>query len=492
MTERLRYEEVMSDLLTDIPLPDENLAWADMRRRLEEDDDRPLVAWWRRGCLLWAFLLVGILAAGWYLFRPDNWFRKENKKETIVKTEDQLKTSNKKQEEQKNTGTITTESGSQERSNVPPLPDTTSKDNTTGTVNSGISKTDHQQEIAGNSKISQSANKPLMEKGNVSLAGGGKKGRKKTSPKKPADKVPETNQHTEKVPVKEYDTLVAASVNPPIQKVPDSVDESIPVKKDTAASSPSDSAKSTDNKKDITKVTMDSANKKNDKKEKEKTPYVFSAGIAIHQQLPIAGQKLTPYNSAGRKGSLADYIPSVYLRLEKEKKWFLQSEFRYGAPQYSKEFAYRQSIIPDTGTAPAYSTITTNTLKKTFYHQLPLTFNYFIAPGWSVGGGMQWNKFVSAVSERNVSRKNNTTLLDSVVSKIITKDDTAGSVFRKSYWQAVIESQYKWKRFSFGARYAFGLEPYIRFQLPGEGIKEERNHVVQFFIRYELWRQRKE
>ena len=87
------------------------------------------------------------------------------------------------------------------------------------------------------------------------------------------------------------------------------------------------------------------------------------------------GQKLTPYNSLGRKGSLADYIPAVYLRLEKEKKWFLQSEFRYGAPQYEKEILYQQSIVPDTGALTVYTTTTTSTLKKAFYHQLPLTFN---------------------------------------------------------------------------------------------------------------------
>ena len=62
----------------------------------------------------------------------------------------------------------------------------------------------------------------------------------------------------------------------------------------------------------------------------------FSTGIAIHQLLPVDGQKLTPYNSQGRKGSLADYIPSVFVRMYKNDKWFLQSEFRVGEPQYTR------------------------------------------------------------------------------------------------------------------------------------------------------------
>ena len=60
--------------------------------------------------------------------------------------------------------------------------------------------------------------------------------------------------------------------------------------------------------------------------------YYFGAGLALHQLIPVAGQKSNPYNSLGRKSSLRDYIPSVYVRLYNDKKWFIQSEFRYGAP----------------------------------------------------------------------------------------------------------------------------------------------------------------
>ena len=68
----------------------------------------------------------------------------------------------------------------------------------------------------------------------------------------------------------------------------------------------------------------------------------------MQQLLPVAGQKTVPYNSLGRKGTLADYIPSIYFRAIKEKKWFVQGEFRYGAPQYTKEFVYDQQQREDT------------------------------------------------------------------------------------------------------------------------------------------------
>jgi hypothetical protein len=83
-------------------------------------------------------------------------------------------------------------------------------------------------------------------------------------------------------------------------------------------------------------------------------------------------------------------------------------------------------------------------------------------------------------------------LQDSLVSTLLetVKKDSA-TEFAKSYFQFALETQYKWKRFSFGAKYSFGLQPYIRFTLPGQPEKQERNNALQIFIRYELWKQKK-
>ena len=491
MEERLPYEEQLNQQWGDLPLPDENLAWADMRRRLEEEEDRPPVAWWRRGCLLWALLLGTLLAAGWFVLKPVNWFQKEKQKEQVVKTNPPLQNRNEPLKEtpgnaaQPRSGENINDTNTVAMNPAKGLPETSANTATKKETGSGREK----REGPGKEqkKNSHTVHKqPAGANELVSLSGGNGKTGKKKQPAKTAAGDPGSKKPTEEViSGSNKDTAVAVIPGPLLQKDTGTGNKPAPVQKDTLSANRADTVKQKE--KDISKTGSDSSRTK---KEKAKTPYILSAGLALHQQLPVDGQKLTPYNSLGRKGSLADYIPAVYLRLEKEKKWFLQSEFRYGAPQYEKEILYRQSIVPDTGALPVYTTTTTSTLKKTFYHQLPLTFNYFIAPGWSVGAGMQWNRFVSAVSEKQVSKKNNFTQLDSVVSKVIGKEDTAGSVFKTSYWQAVFETQYKWKRFSFGARYTFGLEPYIRYQLPGQLPREEKNHSVQVFIRYEWWRQK--
>ncbi len=111
----------------------------------------------------------------------------------------------------------------------------------------------------------------------------------------------------------------------------------------------------------------------------------------MNQQLPFAGQNFTTYSALGRKGNLADYIPSLYIRFNGRDKWFIQGEFRYEGPQYTKQFVYAQNFLKDT--ISNTTTITSVQLKKTFYHQLPVSFNYYVLPNWSVGAGLTWNRF---------------------------------------------------------------------------------------------------
>lgn len=487
MNERLPYETALAtqwssgSVAADFPLPDENLAWADMRRRLDEEEERRPIAWWRWGCLGWALLGLLTVGAGWYFLQPQQWFSGNNKADQTITIQ---KKDTSKIHQQEN-GQLPADSDSNVEKNTSNQPVTSSG----GIIENG------KLNIENVTPQPSPVNPPVIreKKKIVIQTGDGKKQKKiKSKPQQPTNPIAKTRYQENNEEQKWLDqsdslpTDIKGNRNDSAPKV----QPSQPImKQDTSLLMRTDTIvrQQPTPQKDSVVVIKD----KKEQKEKDKTPFVLSAGLGLHQQLPLAGQTFTPYSAQGRKASLADYLPSVYLRLEKEKRWFLQGEFRYGAPQYTKQFTYRQRLVPDTGSNPQYSTLTSYSLKKTFYHQLPLTFHYFIRPGWSIGAGMQWNLFKSAVAEREINRKNNFTQRDSIVSRSIFREDTAGTVFRKSYWQAIIETQYKLKRFSFGARYAVGLQPYIQFALPGQPQQQERNHALQLFIRYELWRQKK-
>src|SRR6266498_3576907 len=85
MNELLPYEEQLAQQWNDLPLPDENMAWADMKRRLDKDDDDGLIPVWLRGCALWGLVGILVLGLGWWFIHPEKWL--ENKKAVAVKQE---------------------------------------------------------------------------------------------------------------------------------------------------------------------------------------------------------------------------------------------------------------------------------------------------------------------------------------------------------------------------------------------------------------------
>lgn len=453
MSELLPYEDQLLQNWTDIPLPDEDAAWEDMRKRLEDEgDDRPFIFWWKPGCAWWG-LLVAILIIGWWIAGKQKEYDPVTGKVTSEKSDKKV---NREQQSilQKDHPAI---NSIPRRKSDPGI---VLRRKTTGTFitpgyNSPFS-TGKEPDVTAVTDAKEekvAGTKPRTMPGKVPGTISG------TLPGTASETIPES------VPPASESTISLST--------PDSILPQLKtIKKDSTIPLPV-----------LKPKQADSSNR---------SQFFLSTGIGLTQQVPVAGQKMTPYSATGRKGSLADYIPSVYLRVHKNEKWFLQAEFRYGASQYSKELLYQQVSIKDTGRNSMYTTNTSAKLKKTFYHQLPVTFQYQLKPDWWVGGGLVWNKFYAAVSDMESIRQNTNTQAETVVFKglVSTKKDSSGN-FASSYFQATLESQYKWKRFTIGARYSFGLQPYLRFSLPGLGEKSERNSSLQTFIRFEVWRARK-
>jgi hypothetical protein len=484
MSERLPYEEQFSKQWENLPLPDENAAWDNMKLRLQKDNDDRVIPFWLSGCGLWGLIGLLVIGLGWWFVRPDKWLSKKQDANVSI---DSIATDANKHRDNRTTYTTVT-SGTEKKV-------VGGDTSTTNTTNMTVLPGNEMQEENNNPRLpskekQEETNKPAsIEK--QKPAG--------TSSQRSRGVIPAGTTQKKKKPQQN----ILQPVNPSQKKIdkqvpvePKKKPDEPPFTRDTIAA-----PKAVVPPKDSTsKKTRDSLNKtqqkdfagdtKKKKDSSDKKTISFAAGLGVHQLIPIDGQELTPYDAEGRKGSLYDYIPSLYMRMYKADKWFLQAEFRYGAPQSVPEMLYDKHVVDSFN---SFTTVKSTTLKKTFYHQLPVTFNYFVTKDFSVGGGIVWNKFTSAVTESDVSRRNNITQTDSIISKgvIETQKADSASQFAKSYLQALFEAEYRWKRFSFGLKYSFGLEPYITFTLPGGTQQQEKNKSLQLFVRYELWRSKK-
>jgi hypothetical protein len=225
------------------------------------------------------------------------------------------------------------------------------------------------------------------------------------------------------------------------------------------------------------------------KKTSSQKKLIVAAGLGLQQQIPIAGQTTVPYSYYGRESSLADYIPSVFVQLQKEKKWFVMGEFRFGAAQSVKELSYNQNTKFDSSTMNV--TMTTMRLKKTYYHQLPFSFNYYLKPNLSVGVGGMYSHFYGAVTEKETDTWNAQTQTNTNFKEIIHIKHFTDSFLYKTQVHFLVQADYQWRKFSFGLRYTKDIQPYIKYTKPDGTVDEEKNQSLQLLIRYKLWQSAK-
>jgi hypothetical protein len=98
------------------------------------------------------------------------------------------------------------------------------------------------------------------------------------------------------------------------------------------------------------------------------------------------------------------------------------------------------------------------------------------------------NKFSRAVTIEEVRQGVTTgSPRDTIISLKkfgVLKADTN---FVKSFLQARVETQFRWKKLSLGVNYTFGIQPYLKYMLPGGIPQQEKNNSFNVFLRYEIW-----
>jgi hypothetical protein len=213
------------------------------------------------------------------------------------------------------------------------------------------------------------------------------------------------------------------------------------------------------------------------------------AGLGMQQQIPIAGQSIVPYSYNGTKGSIPDYLPHLYVQLQKESKWFVEGDFRIGAAQAVNEFPYNQKTTYDTSSMNI--TVVTMRLKKTYYHELSSSFNYFLFPNLSFGAGGIYSRFDGAVTEQETETSNVLTLATKSVKQIIPVKHFTDSFLYRNQLRVLMQVGYQWKKFSFSLRYARDIQPYIKYTRPDGIVTEEKNQSLQFLLRFKLWQSRR-
>ena len=462
--------------LNDLPLPDSEASWQNMKQKLDDEDKkRRIIPPFILNCAAWSLLAVGLLAGGWFLY-------------------DLLSGSDRISQQSPDDITVNTTS-------ISPVTDSSGTSNSiTITVpandkqigdDDGNSKTGIDQDndvlsidetIALNNTADKKEQRIVRKTGNISPP-------RVSSVKTTGDKIQpvKADDNNNDVPGKKEAQVSVETGEPGIERKTTGKD-SLKILEPGALQKAEEEKQDTTTKKEAEEPLPAVAD--NDKTSQPKKPkYYVSAGVGMHQQIPVGQQKSVSYNYYGKPNTVSDYIPSVYLRLHREEKWFIETSFRYGAPQAVPQFSYSRITTLDTVNTKIDRTSVF--LRKTYYHQVPLSFNYYLLPNWSVGGGGVYSIFHGAVAEKEVSSYDYINQSETVNKSIFSIKEFNDSFLYKTQAHLLLQTEYKWNMFSLGLRYTKGLESYIKYTMPDGTVVDEKNHSLEMMLRFRLWQSKK-
>ncbi len=486
MSRKLPFEEAFNRKMNELPTPNEDKHWQQMKQLLDEKEKRRAFFFFRNYKVLGGAAIMLLLLFSWLLFSPGKETNDHNLQSKIVQKQSTSKSKEPDHEatvsQQKKSGTFISKDTINSSSEAP------NRDNKTRFKNNTKSNQIKQNSVANTQDFNRENKKHHNKNSTLKTS---ENGLLQTNERR-------KNNHNIKQPVTtsawqdSVDKYKADSINDHSSQIQAGIEKNDVLGKDKTTQ------KDTANSNQIVVAKDSLQHKKRDSTQtaaqikvsvaKHKL-YFVDAGIQVKQQVPLGNQKISSYNYNGDKNLFTDYIPSVYIKFEKNKRWFLQGEFSYASPRLVKPFSYSQASKVNY----VQSTVTTTAtyLQKTFYSEIPLSFNLYIQPDWSVGAGAMYSWFHGAVTNQQTITKNAQSGLQADISQMESIKGFTDSFLYKSQTSLLLQVGYTKEKWSFQLRYIKDLQPFISYTFPDGRINDKRNASLEFLIGYRLFRSSK-
>lgn len=222
----------------------------------------------------------------------------------------------------------------------------------------------------------------------------------------------------------------------------------------------------------------------------------FSAGFTLRQYLPVPGQDFNDYNTDGERYVYSDYVPAIFVRAAITDRSYLQAEFGYHSPQYTRNI---EALETNNGasTVPGYAAYLEyekSTVKKLFYNEFDLTYHYRFGERWWLGAGVQYAILTGgAIADQIILKPSNAALPDVNYSTTVysMRGHTAfyDAAREKGEWRGVLDVEYAWDRWMLGIRYQQSFDIFYFYITGSPGYTT--NSGISIRASYTLWRTRK-
>jgi hypothetical protein len=217
---------------------------------------------------------------------------------------------------------------------------------------------------------------------------------------------------------------------------------------------------------------------------------VLAAGLSLPLAFPLGDQRAMGYNFRAGHNTVSDYLPSPHLQYHFNSKTFIQTEAQVMAPQFISSILLYSHVTPMSGN---YYNTNSIYAKKLYYFNVPVSIHYSPFTGFYLGTGLQFSSMLSGIAlseERKWSPGGSNVLVKEEYTRF--RNDSLSQKINGNEFRLLLDANYYWNSFTVGLRYNQALTNYISFRLsPGMPYSFDKNRALQFYMRYNLWDNKK-
>jgi hypothetical protein len=214
----------------------------------------------------------------------------------------------------------------------------------------------------------------------------------------------------------------------------------------------------------------------------------LALGLSLPMGFPLGDQKPGAYNINAKPNTVSDFLPAPHLQYHINNKVYLQTELQLMNPQYIQPVLLFQNRTE----YPSTNTIHYNSVyaKKLYYFNIPVGIHYSPFEHFYLGTGLQFSSLVSGVAMHEETSFTIGSGINNLLSQRYTKfkNDSISDRIDNSEFRLMLDANYYWKQFTVGLRYNQALSNYVSIRLNNVSpLFQDKNKSLQFYLRYNLW-----
>ncbi|THU41640.1 hypothetical protein FAM09_05955 [Niastella caeni] len=223
----------------------------------------------------------------------------------------------------------------------------------------------------------------------------------------------------------------------------------------------------------------------------------FAFGFSLPLGFPVGDQQPLAYNRNAGVNTISDYIPSPHFQYHFNSKTYMQAGLQFSQPQFIRPvLLYQDQRFYSQG--PSWIEQTTSiSARKLYYFNVPLTIYHSPLRNFYMGTGLQFSSLLSGVAHYEKVERRTSQMgppQEYVIKNYFTKfrNDSLSSRLNGNEVRLLIDMSYYWSRFTVGLQYNQAFNNYVSFQVnPSAPYTFDKNKSLQFYLRYNIWEDKK-